>query len=217
VGQKVNPVGFRVGVYLPWGSRWFARKSYGDQLLQDHEIRKYLVKALDNAEIGNIEIEKTSENVKVIVHSARAGIVIGKKGQEIDKLRQDLAKLLGVASVEISVQEVKQPEVNATIVAKNIAKQLERRANYKKVMKKAASSALRSGAQGVKICVAGRLGGAEIARTEWVRTGSVPLHTLRYDIDYAQEVANTTFGVIGVKVWICKGEYQLKKKQPTAW
>lgn len=211
MGQKVNPVGFRVGVYRPWDSRWFARGKYGDQLLEDQKIRRYLEKNLDKAEIGTIEIEKAGDSVKVVIHSARAGIVIGRKGQEIGRLRQELATLLGVPSVEISVQEIKNPELSALLVAKNIASQIERRANYKKVMKKAMAGTMRAGAQGVKICVAGRLGGAEIARSEWARSGSIPLHTLRYDIDYASVTAKTTYGIIGIKVWICRGEYQLKK------
>ncbi len=211
MGQKVNPVGFRVGVYRPWNSRWFARGSYGKQLLQDQKIREYLKKALDSAEVGNVEIEKTGDSVKVIIHTARAGIVIGKKGQEIDRLRQELAKILDVPSVEISVQEIKSPELVAQLVAQNIASQIERRGNYKKVMKKAMAGTTRAGAQGVRICIAGRLGGAEIARSEWGRVGSVPLHTLRYDIDYAAVTAMTTYGIIGIKVWISRGEYQLKK------
>jgi small subunit ribosomal protein S3 len=212
VGQKVNPIGFRVGVYRPWNARWFARGSYGDQLLQDQKIREYLKKTLDSAEVGNVEIEKPGgDSVKVIIHTARAGIVIGKKGQEIDRLRNDLARILKVPSVEISVQEIKSPELTAQLVAKNIASQIERRGNYKKIMKKAMASTMRAGAQGVKICIAGRLGGAEIARSEWGRAGSVPLHTLRYDIDYALVTAMTTYGIIGIKVWICRGEYQLKK------
>jgi small subunit ribosomal protein S3 len=209
MGQKVHPVGFRVGIYRDWSSRWFARDSYGKQLLEDIQIRRFLNKALGDAEISKIEIEKAGDNVRVIVYSARPGMVIGKKGQEIDHLRSQLVKLLGgKRTAEISVQEVKSPELDAMLVAKSIAGQLVGRASYKKAMKRAAVSAIRSGAKGVKICCAGRLHGAEIARTEWTRVGSVPLHTLRSDIDYALAEAHTTYGVIGVKVWICKGEFQ---------
>lgn len=209
MGQKVNPNGFRLGVYRDWDARWFARDSYGKQVLEDIEIRKYLKKALENAEVGRLEIEKTGDLVKVIVHSARPGQVIGKKGQEIDTLRRELASRLSRSTVDISVQEVKNPELDATLVAKNIAVQLEKRVSYKQAIKRAALSAMKSGAKGIKICVAGRLAGAEIARSEWIKQGSVPLHTLRSDIDYGFAEAYTTYGLIGVKVWICKGEYKL--------
>lgn len=208
MGQKVHPIGFRLGVYRDWDARWFARDSYGKQLLEDLEIRKYLNKALDKAEISRIEIEKAGDNLRVIIHSGKPGYVIGKKGQEIDSLRVTLAKKLRKNNVEISVQEVKTPELDATLVAKSIASQIERRSSYKKAMRKAATSASKAGAQGVKICVAGRLNGAEIARSEWLRSGSVPLHTLRSDVDYGFAEALTTYGLIGVKVWICKGNYQ---------
>lgn len=209
MGQKVHPIGFRLGVYRDWDARWFARKSYGQQILEDLKIRKYLEKVFETAEIARIEIEKAGENIRVIIHSARPGIVIGKKGQEIEALRKDLAKLLNRANVDVSVQEVKNPELDATLVAKNIASQLEKRANFKQAMKRAAASSIRSGALGVKICCGGRLGGAEIARDEWFRGGSIPLHTLRADVDYGFAEAMTTYGVIGVKVWIHKGEFRL--------
>lgn len=208
MGQKVNPIGFRLGVYRSWDSRWFARESYGKLLLEDIEIRKYLNEALDKAEIARIEIEKAGDNVRVIVHSARPGLVIGKKGQEIDSLRFALAKKLNKASVEISVQEVKSPELDAQLVAKSIAQQLEKRGSYKKAMKRATASSMKSGARGIKICCSGRLNGAEIARSEWARVGSVPLHTLRSDVDYGFAEALTTYGIIGVKVWLCRGEFQ---------
>lgn len=208
MGQKVNPIGFRTGVYRTWNSRWFARKSYAEQVLEDVKIRTYLEKALKDAEISNIEIEKTGDSVKVILHSARPGIVIGKKGQEIDALRKQLSRLLGKDTIEVSVQEVKAPDLDAILVAKGIADQLVRRASFKKVMKKAATAALRSGAKGINISCSGRLGGAEIARSEWVRIGSVPRHTLRADIDYGLAEALTTYGIIGVKVWICRGDYK---------
>lgn len=209
MGQKVHPVGFRLGIYRDWMSRWFARDSYGKQLLEDIKIRRFLNKFLYNAEISKIEIEKAGDNVRVIIHSGRPGVVIGKRGQEIDSLRAQLVRLLGgKKSVEVSVQEVKNPEIDATLVAKSIAEQLSGRGSYKKAMKKAAVSAIRGGAKGIKICCAGRLHGAEIARTEWTRVGSIPLHTLRSDIDYGFAEAQTTYGIIGVKVWICKGEFQ---------
>jgi small subunit ribosomal protein S3 len=208
VGQKVNPVGFRVGVYRDWDSRWFARDSYGKQVLEDIKIREYLESVLENAELSRIEIEKAGDNVRVILRSARPGVIIGKRGQEIDLLRTELASKLNKKNIEISVQEVQKPELDATLVAKNIAAQLVKRASYKKAMKRAADSAIRAGAKGVKICCAGRLQGAEIARDEWAIVGSVPLHTLRSDIDYALAEARTTYGVIGVQVWICKGEYR---------
>ncbi|HBR71161.1 TPA: 30S ribosomal protein S3 [Candidatus Dependentiae bacterium] len=213
MGQKVNPIGFRVGVYRGWDSRWFTNKNYGDVVLQDVKIRKFVDENLDRAEVSRIEIERAGENIKVIVHSGRPGMVIGKKGQEIDSLRKQLASILSVTSVEVSVQEIRQPELDALLVARNIAEQLVRRASYKKAMKRAALSAMKSGARGVKICCSGRLGGAEIARIEWIRVGSSPLHTLRSDIDYGFAEAKTTYGMIGVKVWICKGEYQRKTKQ----
>lgn len=208
MGQKVNPIGFRLGVYRTWDSRWFSRDSYGDQLLEDFKIRKYLESALENAEIAKIEIEKAGDSVRVVIYTARPGVVIGKKGQEIESLKRDLAKQLKKQNIEISVQEVKQPELDAQLVAKNIALQLEKRASYKKAMKRAAASAMRAGAKGIKIRCAGRLQGAEIARSEGIRIGSIPLHTLRSDIDYGFAQAYTTYGVIGVKVWICKGEFQ---------
>lgn len=208
MGQKVNPIGFRLGVYRTWDSRWFSRDSYGDQLLEDFKIRKYLESALENAEIAKIEIEKAGDSIRVVIYTARPGVVIGKKGQEIESLKRDLAKQLKKQNIEISVQEVKQPELDAQLVAKNIALQLEKRASYKKAMKRAAASAMRAGAKGIKIRCAGRLQGAEIARSEGIRIGSIPLHTLRSDIDYGFAQAYTTYGVIGVKVWICKGEFQ---------
>lgn len=209
MGQKVNPIGFRLGIYRDWDARWFARGSYGKELLEDLKIRKYLNRVLDNAEIARIEIEKAGENVRIVLHSGRPGVVIGKKGQEIETLKQDLARLLKKNNIDISVQEVKSPELNAMLVAKSLADQLEKRASFKKIMKRAALAAMKSGAKGVKICVSGRLNGAEIARQEWTRVGSIPLHTLRSDVDYGFAEAKTTYGIIGVKVWICKGEFQL--------
>ncbi len=208
MGQKVHPKGFRLGIYRDWDARWFARDSYGKQLLEDLKIRRYLSRALKHAEVARVEIEKAGDNIRVIIHSARPGVVIGKKGQEIESLRAALSKQLGKPGVEISVQEVKNPELDATLIAKSIAEQLERRVSYKKTMKRSASTTMRAGAKGIKICVSGRLNGAEIARKEWTRVGSVPLHTLRSDIDYGFAEAHTTYGTIGVKVWICRGEFQ---------
>ncbi len=211
MGQKVHPIGFRVGIYRDWDSRWFARKSYGDQILEDLAIRKILNDVLDSAEVSRVQIEKAGENVRLIIHSARPGFVIGKKGQGIESLRNKIAKKIGKKAIEISVQEVKTAEIDATLVAKSIAAQLVKRISFKKAMKRAGAAAMRAGAKGIKICCAGRLNGAEIAREEWVRLGSVPLHTLRSNIDYGFAEAKTTYGIIGVKVWICKGEFQRPK------
>ncbi len=212
MGQKVHPIGFRIGGgFRSWSSRWFAKvnkNSYARQVFEDLKIRQYIKKHLGFAEIADVEIEKTGETARIILHSARPGVVIGKKGQDIEALRKDLSDLLKRGSVEVSVQEVKNPELNATLVAKNIAEQLEKRVSFKGAMKKAVMSTLKAGARGIKICCSGRLGGAEIARSEWERSGSVPLHTLRSDVDYGFEEARTTYGVIGVKVWICRGEYK---------
>ena len=214
MGQKVNPIGFRVGVYRDWDAQWFPRSSvkgaYGKELNDDLVIRKYLEANLSKAEIARIEIKKTAGMVKIVIHSAQPGRVIGKKGQEVDVLRKNLANMLNVQSVDISVEEIKTPELDAVLVAKNIAVQLEQRANFKKLMKKAAASAMKAGARGVKICIKGRLNGAEIARAEWTRIGSVPLHTLRANIQYGYIRAHTVMGIIRVRVWICVGEYQTK-------
>ncbi len=209
MGQKVHPIGFRVGVYRDWDARWYAvGRNYGKSSLEDIKIRNFIKKNLDSAEIARIEIEKAGDSVRVILHSGRPGVVIGKKGQEIEKLRNQLAKIIGKASVEVSVQEVKKPEIDPMLIAQAIAKKLERRESFKRSMKQAITTAMRSGAKGVKIRCAGRLNGAEIARAEIVRVGSLPLHTLRSEIDYGFAEAHTTYGVIGVKVWIYKGEYQ---------
>ena len=208
MGQKVHPKGFRIGVYKDWDARWFARKGYGDLLIEDLKIRKYIAEKLHAAEVARVEIEKAGENIKVIIHSGRPGLVIGKKGQDIDAIRKGIAGIVHKNSVEISVQEVKNPDLDAVLTAKSIVEQLEKRSSYKKAMKKATASALKAGAKGIKICCSGRLNGAEIARSEWVRTGSIPLHTLRADIDYGFAEALTTYGKIGVKVWIGRGEYQ---------
>lgn len=209
MGNKVNPVGFRTGVYRPWDSRWFARDSYAQSFFEDLKIRSFIKKMLVGAEVSRIEIEKAGDSIRVIIHSARPAVVIGKKGQDIDSLRKALATHLKRESVNVSVQEIENPDLDAGVVAKDIAEKLEKRESFKKVMKRAATNAIRAGAKGIKIRVSGRLGGAEIARDEWLRVGSTPLHTLRSDIDYSLAEAKTTYGIIGVKVWICRGEYNL--------
>ena len=212
MGQKVNPKGFRVGIYRDWDSQWFARRgNYAQLLLEDLKIRKYLDKKLSGAEISVVKIAKAGDNIRIDIYSARPGVVIGKQGREIETLRRDLIKFLGRDTVEVSVKEVDKPELDAVIVAKSIAEQLEKRASFKKVMKKAAMATMKGGALGIKIRCSGRLGGVEIARDEWLRVGSSPLHKIRSDIDYALKEAHTTYGVIGVKVWICRGEYKLAK------
>ncbi len=207
MGNKVNANGFRLGIYEPWKAQWFARDSYGKQLMDDLKIRQFIDKELRNAEVSSVNIEKAGEQVKVIINSGRPGVVIGKKGQDIDTLRRRIGALVPGRLVEISVQEVRNPEMDSSLVAQSIAEQLEKRVSFKRAMKRAATTALRSGAKGIKIRVSGRLGGAEIARTEWLRTGSVPLHTLRANIDFDRAIAQTTYGVIGISVWIYKGEY----------
>lgn len=209
MGQKVHPLGFRLGVYRGWFARWFARDSYGKQLLEDLKIRKLLRSELGRAEVSRIEIEKAGDNIKIIIHSARPGMVIGKKGKGIEDIRAKLAEQTKKNSIEISVQEIKNPELDAQLMAQSIAGQIERRVSHKKAMKRVAASSMRAGAKGINICCAGRLHGAEIARSEWAREGSVPRHTLRSDIDYGFAEAKTTYGIIGVKVWICRGNYQL--------
>lgn len=212
MGQKVHPKGFRTGIYLDWDSQWFARKGdYSKLLLEDIKIREYIEKKLPGAEISSIRIEKAGDVVRVLIYSARPGMVIGKQGKEIEGLRSGLVKLVGRPSVEVSVREVEKPDLDAVIVGKSITEQLERRVSFKRAMKKAALATMKAGAKGIKIRCSGRLGGAEIARDEWIRLGSSPLHTLRSDIDYALVEALTTYGIIGVKVWICRGEYALPK------
>lgn len=208
MGQKVNPIGFRIGVYLPWHSRWYPRGGkYSQAFFEDLKIREYIKQNLSSAEVSHVEIEKAGDSVRVVIHSARPGVVIGKRGQDIDSLRKAISGLLGKKSVEVSVQEVQQPALNATLIAQSIAEQIEKRSSYKRAMKKEGSDTMRAGARGINIRVAGRLAGAEIARDEWLRLGSVPRHTLRSDIDYGTALAKTTYGIIGIKVWICRGEY----------
>jgi small subunit ribosomal protein S3 len=205
LGQKVNPIGLRLNITRTWDSIWYADKDYAANLYQDQQIRKYLKKKLYHAGIARIVIERTGEKVRVKLHTARPGIVIGKKGAEIENLKRDLEQKFGRECM-IDIQEVRRPEADAQLVAESIATQLERRIAFRRAMKKAISSALRFGVKGIKISCAGRLGGAEMSRTEWFKEGRVPLHTLRADIDYGTAEASTTYGIIGVKVWIFKGE-----------
>jgi small subunit ribosomal protein S3 len=205
LGQKVHPIGFRLGINRNWDSRWFARKEYSDFVLEDYEIRKFLKKRVFQAGVARIEIERAANKVRIRMHTARPGIVIGKKGAEIEKLKRELEKMIH-REIIIDIQEVRKAEVEAQLVAENVALQLVRRIAFRRAMKKSVSAALRFGAQGIKIACSGRLGGAEMARREWYREGRVPLHTLRADIDYGFAEARTTYGVIGVKVIIFKGE-----------
>jgi small subunit ribosomal protein S3 len=206
MGQKVNPVGLRLGINRTWDSRWFAGKGeYGKLLHEDMEIRKELMEDLKQAAVSKIVIERPHKKCRVTIYSARPGVVIGKKGADIEKLRRDISKMTD-SEVHLNIVEVRKPETESTLVAENIAQQLERRVAFRRAMKRAVQSALRMGAEGIRITCAGRLGGAEIARVEWYREGRVPLHTLRADIDYGTATAVTAYGVIGVKVWIFKGE-----------
>jgi len=205
LGQKVNPIGFRLGIVKTWESRWYADKKYSDYILEDYRLREYVKNKMYHAGISRIEIERSSKRVRLRIHTARPGIVIGKKGSEIEKLKKELEKMIS-QEVLIDIQEVRKPEVDAQLVAENVALQIVRRVAFRRAMKRGVSSAMRFGAKGVKIISSGRLGGAEMARTEWYREGRVPLHTLRADIDYGLAEAKTTYGIVGVKVFIFKGE-----------
>ena len=205
MGQKVHPYGFRVGINKPWLSRWYGGKDYAETLHEDLELRKFLKQELDQAGVATIEIERVANKVKLEIHTARPGIVIGKKGAEIERLRALLSRKTG-KEVFINVREVKRPEMDAQLVAENIAGQIKRRVSFRRAMKRAVTAAMKLGAEGIRVGCAGRLGGAEIARSEWYREGRVPLHTLRADIDYGFAESFTTYGVIGVKVTIFKGE-----------
>lgn len=205
MGQKVNPIGFRLGVIKSWDSKWFATKDYARLVYEDRMIRDYIKERLFHAGIAKVELERAANKVKIRIFTARPGIVIGKKGSEIEALRRDLEKRFK-REVLIDIQEVRRPELDATLVGENIALQLVRRVAFRRAMKRAVTSSLKFGAKGVRVASAGRLGGAEMARREWYREGRVPLHTLRADIDYGTALARTTYGIIGVKVWIFKGE-----------
>jgi small subunit ribosomal protein S3 len=205
LGQKTHPIGNRLGIIKTWDSRWFARKGFDQQLVEDINIRRMLKEKLYHAGVPKIEIERAGQNMRIIIHTARPGIIIGKKGAEVEKLRKDLKQITG-KEVSIDIKEIRKPEIDAQLVAENVALQLEKRVAFRRAMKKSVSSALRFGTLGVKIACSGRLAGAEIARSEWYREGRVPLHTFRADIDYGYAKAKTTYGVIGVKVWMYHGD-----------
>lgn len=206
MGQKVHPVGIRLGIVKEHSSVWYAdSKNYSRNLITDLQVRGYIEKALDHASVSRVIIERPAQTARITIHTARPGIVIGKKGEDVDKLRAVLSKKMGVP-VHINIEEIRKPDLDAKLVAQNVAQQLERRVMFRRAMKRVVQNAMRQGAEGIKVQVSGRLGGAEIARTEWYREGRVPLHTLRADIDYATYEASTTYGILGVKVWIFKGE-----------
>ncbi|HIC27544.1 MAG TPA: 30S ribosomal protein S3 [Gammaproteobacteria bacterium] len=206
MGQKVHPIGFRLGITKQHNSHWYAEKSkYTENLLKDIEVRDHLSSQLAHASVSRIEIERTADNARVFIHTARPGVVIGKKGEDIDRMREEVTLLMGIP-VTLSIQEIRKPDLDAQLLADSVAQQLERRVMFRRAMKRAVQNAMRQGAEGVKVRVAGRLGGAEIARSEWHSEGRVPLHTLRADIDYGQSEAKTTYGIIGVKAWVFRGE-----------
>jgi small subunit ribosomal protein S3 len=211
MGQKVNPIGLRLGINRGWDSIWFSKKrDYGKFLIEDYKIREHINKNVVNSGVSKVLIERTSKKCIVTIYTSRPGFVIGKKGSDIDKIKKNLSKISS-SQVILNIKEVKKPELNAYLVAKNITEQLVKRIAFRKTMKRAIQSALRLGAKGIKVCLSGRLAGNEIARTEWLREGSVPLHTFRADVDYAEAEALTTYGIIGVKIWIYKGEVFSKK------
>lgn len=206
MGHKVHPTGFRLGIIKDWTSTWYAdSKNFPEFLNADLKVRAFIKEKLKQASVSRVQIERPARNARITIHTARPGIVIGKKGEDVESLRQQVSKMMGVP-VHINIEEVRKPELDAYLVAESVAQQLERRIMFRRAMKRAVTNAMRLGAKGVKICVAGRLNGSEIARTEWYREGRVPLHTLRADIDYGFAEANTTYGIIGVKLWIFKGE-----------
>lgn len=205
MGQKINPIGLRVGINRTWDSRWYAGKDYADKLAEDLKLREFIQNELKAAGISKVIIERAAKNTRVAIHTARPGVIIGKKGADIEKLRSKLSSLAG-GDVSLNIIEVRKPEVDAQLAAEGVAQQLERRVSFRRAMKRAVQNAQRFGAQGIRINVSGRLGGADIARTEWYREGRVPLHTLRADMDYGFSEALTTYGIIGVKVWLYKGD-----------
>lgn len=212
MGQKVHPMGIRLGIVKDWNALWYANsRDYAKYLNADIKVRKYIRKKLSNASVSRIEIERPSEQARVIIHSARPGIVVGKKGEDIERLRATISSMLGV-NAHVSVEEIRKPELDAYLVAESVAQQIERRIAYRRAMKRAISNGMRLGGKGIKINASGRLNGVEIARTEWYREGRVPLHTLRADIDYGFAESKTTYGVIGIKVWIFKGEIFKQQK-----
>ncbi len=205
MGQKVHPIGFRLGIVKDWQGRWYADKEFKNLLHEDIRVRQHIFSRLEDAGVSKVEIERSANQLTVIIHAAKPGIVIGKQGAKVEELRRQLEGMTG-KKVRITIQEIRQPELDALLVARSIAEQLEKRVAFRRAMKQAVARAMRFGAKGIKIQVSGRLGGAEMSRTEWEREGRVPLHTIRADIDYAQAEAHTTYGVIGVKVWIYKGD-----------
>ncbi|NLV21566.1 MAG: 30S ribosomal protein S3 [Syntrophomonadaceae bacterium] len=216
MGQKVHPKGFRIGIIRNWDSNWYADRDYADLLHEDYKIREMIKERFYTAGISKVEIQRTGNRVKITIHTAKPGIVIGRGGTEVEKLKQDLINLTK-KNININIQEIKKPELDAQIVAENVAQQLEKRISFRRAMKQSVSRTMRSGGIGMKIAISGRLGGAEIARTEWYAEGKVPLHTLRADIDYGFAEANTTYGKIGIKVWINRGEISPEaKKRPQA-
>ncbi|MEW6378820.1 MAG: 30S ribosomal protein S3 [bacterium] len=211
MGQKVHPLGFRLGYTKTWESKWYSKKEYRKNLLEDLHIRAFVREKLKNAGVSRVEIERASDRVKINIHTARPGIIIGKKGTEVDKLKDEIQALTH-KQIYINIHEIRKAEIDAQLIAENVAMQLERRVAFRRAMKKRVTAALRFGAEGIRISCSGRLGGAEMARREWYREGRVPLHTLRADIDYGTTIARTTYGVIGVKVWVFKGEVLSKEK-----
>lgn len=206
MGQKVHPIGIRLGITKDWTAKWYANsQDFADYLCTDLKVREFLKKRLAQASVSRIQIERPARNAKITIHTARPGVVIGKKGEDIERLRGELAKMMGIP-VNVNIEEIRKPELDAQLVAENVAQQLERRIMFRRAMKRTVTNTMRLGAKGIKIAVAGRLNGAEIARTEWYREGRVPLHTFRADIDYGFAEALTTYGIIGIKVWIFKGE-----------
>ena len=216
MGQKVHPIGIRLGIVKDHNSVWYAdSKTFADKLVNDLEVRSYVEKKLEHASVSRVVIERPANTARITIHTARPGVVIGKKGEDVEKLRAELSKKMGVA-VHINIEEIRKPDLDAKLVAQGVANQLERRVMFRRAMKRAVQNAMRQGAEGIKIQLGGRLGGAEIARSEWYREGRVPLHTLRADIDYATYEAHTTYGVIGIKVWIFKGEVIGGQEAPAA-
>ncbi len=206
MGQKVHPYGFRLGINKPWRSNWYAKRDYPELLQEDIKIRTYLQKALAHAGVSNLEIERSANRIRINIHTARPGIIIGKKGLEVDRLKEEIQQIIGGKQVNLNIKEIRRAELDASLIAQNIALQLQKRISFRRAMKKSVMSSLRFGAKGIKIRCSGRLGGAEIARSEWYREGRVPLHTLRADIDYGTAEGMTTYGLIGIKVWVYKGE-----------
>jgi len=218
MGQKINPIGFRLAVNRNWSSRWYANsRNFAPMLAEDIKVRAFLKKKLAHASVGRVLIERPAKDARITIFSARPGVVIGKKGEEIEALKAELRRIMGVQQVHVNIEEIRKPEIDAQLIADSIAQQLEKRIMFRRAMKRAMQNAMRLGAQGIKIMSAGRLNGIEIARTEWYREGRVPLHTLRADIDYGQGEAKTSYGVIGIKVWVYKGEIMPKGETPAVF